>query len=122
MEFEWFKQDGPQLDYLQMPKFIWEMEGLSPTAKNVYMLIFNRIRQSSKKEQFTTPDGTAFCYFTDDELAKSLGLKKRATINAVNELKNKNLLSRERTKRRRWTFGHLFSCPIRQCRKLHNTN
>ena len=130
MNFEPIKKDSPSIEYLQMPKFIWEMDELSMNAKNIYMLIYNRIRQSTGKERFTTKDGTVFCYFADEELAENLGLKRRATINAVNELKGKKLLFRERTKKRDGRsitylaapFGSAPKCTtkVSLCTEMHN--
>ena len=100
MNFEPIKKDSPSIEYLQMPKFIWEMDELSMNAKNIYMLIYNRIRQSAGKARFTAQDGRLFCYFNDDDLAKELRVSRITVIRAVNELKEAKLLIRERTSTR----------------------
>lgn len=100
MGFEPIKTDSPTFQFLQMPKFIWEMEGLSLNAKVVYMLIYNRVRQGSGNERFTDSGGRLFCYFNDDDLAKELKVSRVTVIRAVNELKKENLLIRERTSTR----------------------
>lgn len=96
MELEPLKHDSPSIEYLQMPKFVWEMEGLSLNAKNVYMLIYDRIRQGRKNENFTSKGGYLFCFYSDEELARQLKMSKETVKRTVSELKKAGLLKREK--------------------------
>lgn len=97
MGFEPIKTDSPTFQFLQMPKFIWEMDGLSLNAKVVYMLIYNRVRQGFGNERFIKKDGSVFCYYNDEELASQLKLTTRTVRRSIVELKEKGLVERERT-------------------------
>lgn len=96
MKFEPLKQDSPSIKYLQMPRFIWEMDGLSINAKNVYMLIYDRIRQGRKNKNFTSKGGYLFCFYNDEELARQLKMSKETVKRTVSELKKAGLLKREK--------------------------
>ena len=96
MEFETMKKDTPTNEYFQFPKFILCVDGLSMNGKVVYSLVYNRIQQSSKNEFFNELDGSSFCYFSNEELEKLLGLSKATVKRTITELKEKGLLKREK--------------------------
>ncbi len=97
MKFERIKDKNSIFPFLQMPRFVWEMEELSLNAKVIYMLIYDRIRQGFESGQFTAKDGSSFCYYNDEELASQLKLTTRTVRRAIVELKEKGLVERERT-------------------------
>lgn len=97
MDFEPLNNKNSSLPFLQMPKFIFEMEGISSTAKLAYVLIYDRIRQGQGNERFTDKCGNCFCYFSDDELAKQLSVSKETVKKTISELKKRGLLKREKT-------------------------
>ena len=96
MELERFRSDRG-IEFLKMPRFIFEMDGLSLNAKFVYMLIFDRIRQSEGKAGFTDLNGDVFCYYSDEEIAAEMKTSERTARSAVGELKKAGLLERKRT-------------------------
>ena len=96
MDLERIKDKNSTFPFLQMPRFIWEMEGLSLNAKVIYMLIYDRIRQGRKNENFTSKGGYLFCFYNDEELAKQLRMSKETVKRTIAELKKNGLLKREK--------------------------
>lgn len=96
MKFKTIKNDSSQIEYLQMPRFLFEIEELSPNAKIAYMFIYDRVRQGRGKESFTTSKGDSFCYYSDDELAQQMKVSRATAQRAVAELKEHDLLAREK--------------------------
>ena len=111
MELGKFKSDRG-IGFLKMPRFIFEMDDLSLNAKFVYMLIFDRIRQSEGRAVFTELNGDVFCFYSDTELAEDLGFSRITAIRAVNELKALGLLHRERTKAKDGKAKTFLSIPL----------
>lgn len=96
MEFKTIKNDSSQIEYLQMPRFLFEIEELSPNAKIAYMFIYDRVRQGRGKESFTTSKGDSFCYYSDEELAQQMKVSTKTAKRAVAELRKAGLLEREK--------------------------
>ena len=96
MEFQPIKPDTKQPEYIQFPRFLNEISGLSLNAKAVYMLIYDRTRQGIKNKNFMDKDGSSFCFFSNEELKESLGLSTPTITRAISELKEKGLLRREK--------------------------
>ena len=107
MDLEPIKPDEP-LEYLQFPKFLIGSIDISLNAKNIYMLILNRIQIGAKTGNFIDKNGCPFCFFSNEELAELLGLSKPTVTRSITELKEKGLLKREKDSSNK-TKNFLFS-------------
>lgn len=79
--------------FYQLPKFLFndEFADLSSDARVLYALLRNRL-EISIKNGWCDKNGEVYLYFKREDMQSMLHLSKRSVINAMNDLKEYNLL------------------------------
>lgn len=93
MRFVYMKDTEEQLLYYQFPKFLLKTP-LSPNARIVYCLLYDRAR-ISRKNHWVDEQGRVYGVFPSEELSQKLGKCQTSVKKALQELEKAGLLCRK---------------------------
>ena len=88
-------RDTPLEDYMPLPRAVLALD-ISATAKLLYALLLDRATLSQKNEHYKNKQGYVYVIFPVRELGKALGRKDATVRRALNELEEKQLVTRFR--------------------------
>ena len=88
-------RDTPLGDYMPLPRAVLALD-ISATAKLLYALLVDRATLSQKSEHYQNKQGYVYVIFPVRELGKALGRKDETVRRALNELEEKQLVTRFR--------------------------
>ena len=82
--------------FLAYPKFLFEMTGLSETAKVVYILLLDRAKVSQTHEGWADEQGLIFIYYPIKDLAETIHKSEMSVKTALSALEKHQLILRKR--------------------------
>ena len=82
--------------FLAYPKFLFEMTGLSETAKVVYILLLDRAKISQTHEGWTDERGQIYIYYPIKDLAEAVHKSEMSVKTALSALEKHQLILRKR--------------------------
>ena len=89
------KQDSPAIRrYLQYPRYLQGI-GLSANAKQIYVLLLERLR-ASQKNGWVNKNGEVFLIYPREELSRAAEVNEKTVTRSMRELRQKDLIQEVR--------------------------